>query len=172
MQADQAVEAEKAVEILESVAPNFQIHPVLATWAVHRGDSQVGSMKIKILIRIEEAMVVDLRMVDMVSRGMRNLLDIREISSINKVEMEEFSHITTCARVMPTMISTLIKLFRFKSLMLRLDDPHQDKEGLIHRKISTSMSRLRVFRVCDRGRRFNARFSFLKMESLTTLASL
>ena len=160
------------MEILESVAQNFQIHQVLVVWVVHPGDSKVGSTKNKILIKIEEAMVVDLRTVDMVSRDLRNLLDIKGISSISKVEMEEFSHITTWARAMPMMISTLIKLFRFKSMTRRLEDLYQDRVDLILRKISTSMSQLRVFQVCDRGLRFNARCSFHRMGSLTTLVSL
>jgi len=161
------------VEILESVAQNFQIHQVLVVWVVHPGDSKVGSTKNKILIKIEEAMVVDLRTVDMVSRDLRNLLDIKGISSISKVEMEEFSHITTYARIiMPMMISISIKLFRFKSMTRRLEDLYQDRVDLILRKISTSMSQLRVFQVCDRGLRFNARCSFHRMGSLTTLVSL
>ena len=157
--------------MLESVAQNFQIHQDLTIWAVwevlHKEVSLVVFMRSKILFRIVVVSEVNLSKVDLTNKDSQ-ILDSKQI---NLVQME-ISHTTMCARIMPMMILTSRRQFKFKNKEFLLDSLCQAKEVLILLKISTSTYQLQSLQVCDREQRFNARCSFHRMGSSITLVSL
>ena len=125
------------VEMLESVAQNFQIHQDLTIWAVLPREvvSLVVTTRSKIRFRIAVVLALSLSKVDSANSDL-SILDSKPIN--NHLLQMEISHTTMCARIMPMMISISRRQYKFKSKAFHLDSPCLAKEALILLKISTS----------------------------------